>query len=368
MLSKTKKILLTFAALIISGCRADSSSSYEDTNTELEIAALNIIDNVIIPAAINFKSEAAQLNKDTHSFCTILTDSTTPNLTTENLDALKLTWIATTDAWYRLLPYKFGPMEASIIVPNFLYIDSYRNDNTDRTNSMRTTINIIISGTDSIIDSYLSNATPSSVGLLPLEIILFESPITDFSTPNDRLCSILKAYSEELTYRADLIADGWNTDYRNTGKSYRTLLLSKQLDTVLENEDGNSAISKIVVSVQDYFDYINRRNVTTDQAKISNTIWSHLLTSINSVDRALNENNSGDISLIKLMTNNGYQQEAENVTSNMTLIFSTIDIDYTNVTAPTDMKAAAALIDGNFKREISDGLGVNAGLNFSDGD
>jgi predicted lipoprotein len=368
MLSKTQTLLLTFIALFISGCGADSSSKSENYNTELEVAAINIIDNVIIPAVTSFQLKAEKLNTEAHSFCTVLTNLTTPNLTIENLGALKLTWIATADAWYSLLPYKFGPMEANIIVPNFLYIDSYRNDNTDRTDSTRTAINNITSSSTTITDSYLSNATPSSLGLLPIEIILFESTAVDFSTPNDRLCSILKAYSTELALRASLISKGWDTDYRNSGKSYRTLLLSKQLDTVLQNEDGSSPISKIVVSVQDYFDYINRRNVTSDQAKISNTIWSHLLTSINSVNNVLNEQKDGNINIIKLMTNNGYQREAETVMSNMTLIFSTIDANHTNVTASTNMRAAAALLDGNFKREIADGLGINAGLNFSDGD
>jgi predicted lipoprotein len=368
MFKQTSTLLLTSALLLISGCGANSTSETKDTNTELEIAARNIIDNVIIPSAINFKSKTEKLNTETHSFCTEEMNLSTPNLTIENLDTLKLTWITVTNAWYTLLPYKFGPMEADIIVPNFLYIDSYRNDNTDRTDRTRNTINTIIAGSDTITDNYLSNATPSSVGLLPLEVILFESPIADFSTPNHRLCSILKAYSTELAAKANLIASGWTSNYRNSGKSYRTLLLNNQLDTILDNEDGSSAMSKIVVSVQDYFDYINRRNITTDQAKISNTIWRHLLASINSVNSILHEDNSGSISVIKLMVNNGYQQEAENVNNNIALLLSTIDVSYTNITSATDMKAAAALLDGNFKREIADGLGVNAGLNFSDGD
>jgi hypothetical protein len=33
-----------------------------------------------------------------------------------------------------------------------------------------------------------------------------------------------------------------------------------------------------------------------------------------------------------------------------------------------DFKAAAAELDGNFKREIPNSLNVNLGLNFSDGD
>jgi len=364
MLSKTHLLLLmVIASLTLAGCGASSSSSSAESNTELEVAATHIIDNIIIPAANDFQAQTLKLDTDAHSFC-----SAPANLTTPNLNALKDTWTDTTSTWYTLLPYKFGPMEASIIVPHYLYVDSYRNDHTDRSNTVRSAINTAVADSDAITDTYFTNATPSSVGLLPIEIILFESALSDFSTPNDRLCSVLKAYTVQLSGRANLIANGWSEDYRSSGKSYQTLLLTKQLDIILDDEDGSSAISKIVVSIQDFFDYLTRRNVTADQAKISDTIWTHVQESIYSVNAALNEDNNGDVSVLALMINNGYEQEAETVKSNMTLMLSTINTNQTSATDATDMKNAAALLDGNFKREVADGLGVNAGLNFSDGD
>jgi predicted lipoprotein len=365
MISNTHSLLLLLAAaFVLTGCGASSSSSSATTNTELEVAASNIIDNVIIPAANDFQTQAQKLDDDAHSFCSVLA-----NLTETNLTGLQDTWLATASAWYTLLPYKFGPMESSVIAPNYLYIDSYRNDHTDRSANVTSNINAIVADTDTIKDDYFVNATPSSIGLLPIEIIFNTyTDINNYSTPNDRLCSLLKAYTTQLSYRANVIADGWSVDYRNSGKKYRTLLLSKQLDIILNDEDGSSAISKIVVGIQDYFDYLTRRNVTTDQAKISDTIWRHLLASINSVNTVLNEDNNSDVSILALMVNNGYEQEANTVKSNIALILSTININSTSSTDPTNMKNAAALLDGNFKREIADGLGVNAGLNFSDGD
>jgi predicted lipoprotein len=365
MISNTHSLLLLLIAMfVLTGCGASSSSSSATTNTELEVAASNIIDNVIIPATNDFQTQAQKLDDDAHSFCSAMA-----NLTNASLIGLQETWLATASAWYTLLPYKFGPMETSVIVPHYLYIDSYRNDHTDRSTNVANNISAIVADTDEITDDYFTNATPSSVGLLPIEIIFnVYTDVNNYSTPNDRLCSLLKAYTTQLSYRANIIADGWSVNYRNSGESYRTLLLSKKLDIVLDDEDGSSAISKILVGIQDYFDYLTRRNVTTDQAKISDTIWRHLLASINSVNTVLNEDNNGYVNILALMINNGYEQEANTVKSNMALMLSTININSTSSTDPTNMKNAAALLDGNFKREIADGLGVNAGLNFSDGD
>ena len=129
------------------------------------------------------------------------------------------------------------------------------------------------------------------------------------------------------------------------------------------NDDGKSAISKITVSVQDYFDYLKNRDVTESTGQISNSIWQSVAASITSVEQVLAGTDATTLSLYQIMKNNGNDLDMTAVTANLEVLKTTISEQNS-----TNFKAAAGVLDGNFKREIPDAIGVSLGLNFSDGD
>jgi hypothetical protein len=63
------------------------------------------------------------------------------------------------------------------------------------------------------------------------------------------------------------------------------------------------------------------------------------------------------------MANNRFEQTVANVKDNIQTLRSALEDENT-----MDMKAAAAILDGNFKRDIPEAFNIYLGLNFSDGD
>ena len=69
------------------------------------------------------------------------------------------------------------------------------------------------------------------------------------------------------------------------------------------------------------------------------------------------------IGILDFMTARGLEADVETVEANLAMAQA--------AAAAEDREALATaigLLDGNLKREIPDGLGVDLGLNFSDGD
>ena len=68
---------LITTTLLLVAC-GGSSSSIDTGNTELNIAATEVIDNTIIPAATRFQQQSQNLVTESESFCT------TGNITADN--------------------------------------------------------------------------------------------------------------------------------------------------------------------------------------------------------------------------------------------------------------------------------------------
>lgn len=367
-LSKTKSFIAVSAATVLLTACGSSDSKLKTGTSELNLAAKEVIDNTIIPAANRFQQQAQALVDSSKSFCA------TGNITEANLLRTQNQWKATNAAWFELLPYRFGPMVNSELLPNYTFIDSYRLRGTNYTETARTKVDDLldVNKTASITSTTFSNLSFQFVGLLPLEIVIFEDAANQSSTPTDiinefvaqpRKCQVLTGYATELTRRATIVQQGWSENYRETGRSYRELIIDGQLETVLDDETGDSAIKKITVSVQEFYDYIANRDIATDVAQISDSIWQVLDNSLESTEELLKGTSATTISLNKIMENNRFEQTVVDLQSNISTIRTALD-EKNN----TDMVAAARILDGNFKREVPTALNINLGLNFSDGD
>jgi len=342
-----------------------------DSNTithasELDRAIETMVDTTIVSNVNNFQTQVQSLDNQTSSFCA--------NTTQANLTQTQNQWISTHNAWYQLAPFIFGPLEVAnvITVPAFWYLDSYRNNGNDYTGTVRTNLTSLLESDGEISEIDFSNLNYNQVGLLALEVSLFERSTDQSQTLEDitnefinasRKCELLMAYSQELLRQTTLIQLGWNDNYHDTGKSYRELLLSNQLEAALDNESGDSAISKITVAMQEFYDYLNKRNVTTDVAQLSNATKQALLASASITESLLNTSSESSLSIYTLMAKNDHEQDATTISTNIQTFVTAI-----NTGTDEEIKSAAAALDGNFKRELPDALNVSLGLNFTDGD
>ena len=352
-------------ATLLSACGA-SDSTLSTGNTELNVAATETIDNTIIPAVNRFQQQTSILVSDSTNFCS------TNNITESNLAALQNQWIETNNAWFQLLPYRFGPMVNSLLLPTYTYIDGYRLRGTDYTSSVRSKIDNLLADTSSLDASTFSSSTFQFVGLLALEVSLFEDAANQSQVKadiiaeylsNPRKCQLLTGYANELLRRADIIQQGWTENYRGTNKSYRDLIINSQLDSVLDDEAVESAIKEITVSVQEYFDYLGLRDITLDAGQLSSSIWTAIDHSLTNVEELLEGTANTSISLNQIMNNNRFEQTVDLLDENIATLKTALGAKNT-----VDTVAAAKIIDGNFKRDIPDALNINLGLNFSDGD
>jgi predicted lipoprotein len=359
-------IITILTSLLLAAC-GGTRSSLSANNTELNIVATEAIDNTIISAAYRFQQQVVTLVSQSELFCTA------GQITTDNLALLKDQWTMTNFAWFQLLPYRFGPMISSEVLPTYIFIDYHRQRGDNDSDTIRSNINTLIaSSSHANYASTLSQIGANSLGLLALEISIFEEAANQSTAPEDivfefqntpKKCQLLIDFGQKLLVRADTIHRGWTSNYRNTGKSYRDLLVNNQLELALSDEAGESAIMKILVSVQEFYDYLGKRNVTTNVAQLSSSVWLALDNALQNTEELLAGVESTTLSLDAVMANNRFEKTVANVKNNIQTLRSALEEKNT-----IDMKAAAAILDGNFKRDIPEALNINLGLNFSDGD
>ncbi len=348
-----------------------TSTTNSTTNTvtlasELDRAIEHMVDQTIVPAIDNLHVQVQALNQQVTTFCT--------NKTLNNLTLSQTQWIATHNSWYQVAPFLFGPLEVAntLTVPAFWYLDSYRNNGRDYTGEVRSSLTGLLLSSTAVSLINFSDMNYNLVGLLALEVSLFERSTDQSQAATDilnefsntpRKCDILMAYNQELLRQSTLIQQNWNSDYQQTGKSYRDLLLNNELEDTLDNESGDPAISKITVAVQEFYDYMNKRNVSTQVALLSASTKQAMLAAANITETLFNESIEQNMSIYALMSKNGHEQDAQTLANNIQTFITAI-----NSGTDEEIKSAAAAIDGNLKRELPDALDVSLGLNFTDGD
>lgn len=370
--SNIHKICIFLLYILLTACFTNTSSTSTDAKSELDIAVEEIIDHTVSPALDNFYQKTEELEALSNTFCSSNTKSV------DDLTTLQNQWITTNNAWFHLVPYLLGPLTTKdfLNVEAYYYIDSYRSRGQNKSGAIRADINSLIGSSSNISNSDFSNKNFDTVGLLALEIVLFENSVTQSTLNPDILseyqntekkCDILIGQSYELKRRMAAIHQAWHENYRETGKGYRDLLVNKLLeDTFIKDNDidgtGTPIFTRLVLSTQSYLDFLHKRNITTDVAQLSNSVWLALSSTHMSINDFLAGNNSSTTPLYTLMSN-GYVDDVNTMKENMVSLKQAI-----NETETINFKNFAAALDGNFKRELPESLNAALGLNFSDGD
>ena len=353
--------LAIMALLNSTGC--DNHQPEERAKTQLEQAVEQTIDKVIVPAAIQFAEEATQLNNVTANFC----EST---MQPAQLLIAQEQWKRTLNAWYRLSPFIFGPAINHPVFETWLYIDSYRKSHEDNRGKIQLDIKTMTSTVQAVTQEQIAQKGFSYVGLPALEVILFDSPsgnsttsiANEFKQQKNR-CEILKGYSAELSRRANIVSQGWTHNYRNTGQSYRALLLGGQLDIVLDDESGKEPATYLFDALAQYYDYVNKRELSTNIAPLAGNFWEAYKHSLVSTKNALEGTKDTTVSFSDIMIASEGMSELAALKNSLEIHEKAI-----NTKDSALLKASAKNIDKNFKNEVAFTLGISVGIGFTDGD
>ncbi|MBV1959578.1 MAG: hypothetical protein KUG53_02475 [Pseudomonadales bacterium] len=349
-------IISSLLLLSCDGTRENDSPTL--TEDSLSLALQDAIDLSVIPAVDTFHTRTLSLQQEAQQFCD------TPTLV--NLDSAQQQWRSLSDAWFRLSLYRFGPLDDDVVFPPYTFIDSLRLRGTNYSNTVRSEISAWLAGSMILDTFFFSSQTFQKVGLLALESTLFETTGSHSQLPQEivddyiatpRKCEILSGLTANLAQHAQTLHDAWHTPYKGNALSYRDLFLQNKLS------DGSDPLATLLTSVQDYFNYLKQRHVLTISSQLSQNAWPSISTSVDEVEQLLRGTEQTRFSFFSLMSSANYGASVDVVKDNLQTLRTSIE--FKDV---TEFEISAAQLDGNFKREIPEGLEVELGINFTDGD
>ncbi len=354
----TKKTLIILGCSLLLHCVERPDAPAQPAASSLETALVLAVENNIIPATEQFLAHANQLKSQASTFCMA------PSA--EALTALQTQWRTTHRSWFALANYRLGPLVDDLIFPPYTFVDSLRLRGTNYLSAVRAETLRDFNGTHTLDLSYFSGKPFQYVGLLALEATVFE---TTASPPASDPASVLEAFQNQpkkcqtLNALAALLAEsatyfniGWTTDYKNSGAPYETLFLAHQ--------DPSEAppLTLLLTATQEHLDYLHTRNVVNNSAPLAQSAWQAVEAAILEAESLLDANGSR-FSFFNIMKSHGYAMDVEEVQQNIEFALTAIATKN-----EVDLDAALKLLDGNFKRQIPNGLNVSLGINFSDGD
>ena len=377
MYMKSNYLTVTaFAALtiLLSACGSDTESTIDTPMSEVDLGVQASITNTVIPAINNFSQDITELNASIDSFCS--------NVNEANLTLLQTAWKESFISWYQLLPFQLGPLvltDDNAAILN--YIDFYRNSSvvlrTSNLNDINSGLNALMSGA-AITETSLTNNLSKNVGLLVLETAIYSTLsdstttsdiVTEFSGPSKK-CDIIQALGYALNERTSFIKSQWTMDYRGTGENYLNLFTNNELENFdygssFDNDNkGTPASETLIVALQEFLDFVGNSDSLNELTRFSSDVlWDAYAASIGSIESILDQSANTELTLYAIMKSNGYEQDVETIQTSLTFIKQAIADKNT-----VDFIAGAKALDGNFKTSVIDGLNINKGLTFADGD
>lgn len=369
LLNTSLRTLGLGAALVWASACSDSSTpsagDESDTDTDLpsslEVVIQDAVENTIVPDIITFQAAAESMQADVEGFCEAIGPDT--------LDDVQASWKALSEAWNAVAGYNVGPLDDDVVTPKIIFIESMRLRGTDYTETVRFAATEAISSTEPLDDDFFNRSTFNKVGLLALEVLIFEDTreahsndpadiVSDYEA-QPRKCEYLRGVMGLLTRHATEVRDGWTVAFGDTGEAFK--------DTMLEPElaDGSEPIAALLIALQEHLDYLQVRKLEgTLDAQLSGHFYPNVRAGLEAFERLLVQPMPEEsVGILDFMQEHDYQAEADLVTTNLEMAKAAITQEDREA-----LTAAIGLLDGNLKREIPDGLDVNLGITFSDGD
>lgn len=364
-------LILNLCIILISACdtKRKNDEPVAGSADSLNLALSTVIEESITPDISAFKSETDTLLGTASTFCS---DTNQTNL--ENLQAQ---WKTLSLQWNKIVMYNIGPLNDDLIFPKMNSIESMRQRGTDYTGVVRGEIVARMGDTTLLNENYYDSLSFTRVGMLALEVLIFEDSISNDNTDLSKIVADYQGNSRKCEYLAGMIAlqqrlageieNGWlvsfssdnqSDDEQNNGQAFKDTLINGEL------ADGSESVSALITVIQEHLDYIKKRKLEVIlDAQIADFFYQNMTATLDAVEVFLEGDSAESYSFFGQMLANNFPAEVDLVRENLAAARQAVATQNRSALA-----AATGLLDGNFKREIPDSLEVILGINFTDGD
>ncbi len=343
-------------ALLVAISACSDGVETTDNSAELQDALENTVDQVVIPTLEDFARASSDMVAQAGAFCAAPSES--------GLRALQDEWRFLASEWNRAALYNLGPLNQDLILPRVIFIESMRQRGTNYTETVREAIDLALSGTAPLDAAYFDGLRFTEVGLLALEVLVFETSTTSSTSisevavefqSTDRKCAYLQGMAEHLERTASAVVRGWNESYLDRGTPYREILLGAAL------EDGTEPVPALLIAAFEHLNYVKQRKLEAIlDAQLANHFYENLVATLDELSSFLDD---GEYSFFDHMDSRGFGAEivaARAAIANARALAVAED--------RTALTAAWGETEGFLKREVPNGLNVDLGINFADGD
>jgi predicted lipoprotein len=358
------KIKLTlsilFATVFLSACGSTQKkiAELEVSPTGLQAVVASSADGVIIPAIENWQQASTSFYLQTEQFC--------KKPSSPALKQLQAGWKHLSLKWNQTIMYDFGPLRDNLFSAKVNFVESMRQRGKNYDKTVASRLNQRLNDTKKLDSAYFVGLNFNLVGMSALEQMVF----SDFTTQKTdtgsivsnyrqhrRSCELLVGLSRLNSDIADYVLDGWHKKSRGSKKSYRELFAKNQLI------NGEKSLTKLIFSVQDYFRYIKQRKLEGRlDAKLSAMTFTNMIAGLEAIEQLFTGKGS-NLSLQK------YLQASDNK-SVADIFLKTLQTAKTQAKLKDReaMKRTYTKLVKMLEKDIPKGLGVDFGMNFTDGD
>lgn len=355
---------LAIALATSAGCGEEGRGGPVPSRQALIVA----VDDTVVPAMEAFSEEAEALAAAVGPFC--------EDPAAASLDALRDGWLTTSLAWNRAALYYLGPLDDDPITPAMYFVESMRQRGIDYTDTVRDAMTAAVQGDETLDASFFEALNFNRVGLLALEVLLFEdSPRAPGTTElaavaagyaeSLRKCAYLDGVAGLLRERARDVERGWTESFGDTSEPFRDLLVRGAL------EDGALPEQAVLVAMIRHVEYVRARKLealldarlATEARPDSTPFWANVEAGLAQLEAFLGASGPAAPSFFEVMADRGYPGVAAALQEDIERARSAVRAGDRDAAA-----AAFATLEDRMRQELPRAVGVNIGLNFSDGD
>lgn len=331
-------------AFVLAACAKEP----EQGPSAVDVLVRNITEQQILVDVAAFADRTSELSASAAQFCAEPSD--------EGLSQLRADWQTAAEAWYRAQLFKFGPFDADPVFPLYTFIDSLRLRGTDYADAVSLTQAGWRGSADELDAAFFEAQRFDDVGLVAIEAAVFEAgELVPLYADEPRRCDILIGLSGELERRAIELRSGWTQSHLG-GAPFAERMLERTLP------DGRRPLVQLIVSAQEYVDYLHGRNVVTLAGRLSETSWLLVERAVDAIEDLLAAELEGG-NIFHYMEVLGSPAAVEKVRGDMDAVRAALAAADTEA-----LTAALMVLDGDFKRDVPDALGIDLGITLTDGD
>ncbi|MBX2811055.1 MAG: hypothetical protein KTR25_04575 [Myxococcales bacterium] len=323
---------------------------------DLQLALSYAVERWVVPSVRTFEGQADQYSEQAERFCNEPTEG--------RLERLQDEWRNLSLAWNEMVLFNLGPLDDDLITPKIIRIESKRQRGRDYTETVREEVRRVVEGTFPLDTEYFAKLNFTKSGLLALELLSFDGGLTETSTDTTvlisgfqdtpRRCELLLGIAENVRRCAKEVLSGWEEDF--SGEPFQDTLRSGELP------DGTNSVAKLIIVAQEHVDYVKQRKIQgVADAQLSGLFYGNMGANISSLRELLY---TEPYSFVDHMRTRGFDEEAQSIASALELVESAIEAQL----ASGPLVAAFETLENGLKNDLPRGLGVELGINFSDGD